>query len=242
MLLSRLLTAALVPLLLLGCPGGTKDKKDKVEEEVEVILPPPSAKLIVGGLDPSFGDPNREFRAEVFGSGFEKGANVVFSGNPARNTQVTDDAAIAVTVPGLPPGVYDVTVINPDGEKATMRKGLMIRDVAVDTCQTITVYFDFDSSGLSAPVREQLDVLAACVRASGQSVVVEGHCDERGTTEYNLSLGQRRADAVVRYLGGLGVNPAGLRPVSWGEERPAVDGHDTDAWAANRRAQLVVQE
>ncbi len=231
----------LLPLLLLGCPGG-KDKKDKTEDDTDKrVLNDVSVKLVVGGVDPSFGDPDVELRAEVFGSGFEKGASVIFGNTAGREVRVGDDTSLTVLVPALRPAAYDVTVINPDGVKATLRKGLTIRESEAATCRGVTIYFDFDSSGLAPAVRDQLESVAACVRASGQSVVVEGHCDERGTTEYNLSLGQRRADAVSRYLAGLGVNPGRLRPVSWGEEKPVSEGHDADAWAANRRAVLVVE-
>ncbi len=239
--LRRPLLLAVLPVILLGCPGG-KDKKDKTEDDTDKRdLNAPTVKLVVGGVDPSFGDPNVEIRAEVFGSGFEKGANVIFGSTAGREVKVNDDASINVTTPALPPGAYDVTVVNTDGVKATLRKGLTIREAEASTCQGATIYFEFDSSSLAAAVRDQLESLASCVRASGQRVTVEGHCDERGTTEYNLSLGQRRADAVTRYLAGLGVNPGRLRPVSWGEEKPVVEGHDPDAWAANRRAVLVVE-
>lgn len=239
--LPRLALLALVPLLLVGCPGG-KDKKDKVEEDTDRRdLNAPTVKLVVGGVDPSFADPDKELRAEVFGSGFEKGASVIIGSTAGRDVKLNDDSSLHVTVPALSPGAYDVTVINTNGVKATLRKGLTIREAQAGSCSGVTIYFDFDSSSLSAAVREQLEALAGCVRGSGQSIVVEGHCDERGTTEYNLSLGQRRADAVSRYLAGLGVNPGRVRPVSWGEEKPAVDGHDPDAWAANRRAVLVVE-
>jgi hypothetical protein len=73
-------------------------------------------------------------------------------------------------------------------------------------------------------------------------VTVQGHCDERGSTEYNLALGERRAAAVKRYLVDLGVSSSKLRTVSYGEDRPAVPGHDESAWRYNRRADFVAEE
>lgn len=102
------------------------------------------------------------------------------------------------------------------------------------------VYFDFDSSSIrddALPViRAHADYLAT---NSQVSFTLEGHADERGTREYNLALGERRADAVRRMLIANGVSPAQVRVVSYGEERPAVLGHDESAWGMNRRAELV---
>ena len=72
------------------------------------------------------------------------------------------------------------------------------------------------------------------------TVTIEGHADERGTTEYNLALGERRATAVKSYLVALGVDPARVLTISYGEERPADPGHDEEAYAQNRRAVTVV--
>jgi len=73
------------------------------------------------------------------------------------------------------------------------------------------------------------------------NVVIEGHCDERGSEEYNLALGERRADAVRRYMTDLGVPGGRMSTVSFGESRPAVQGHDESAWRYNRRADFVGQ-
>jgi peptidoglycan-associated lipoprotein len=83
-----------------------------------------------------------------------------------------------------------------------------------------------------------LDVHARDLQGNGARVVLEGHADERGTREYNMALGERRAQAVQRYLVLQGVSPAQLEPVSYGEERPNVVGHDDSAWSQNRRVEL----
>ncbi len=103
-----------------------------------------------------------------------------------------------------------------------------------------TVYFDYDRSDIREDARAALRQNADKLNAGGLgTVTVEGHCDERGSTEYNLALGERRANAVKRYLVDLGVPSNNLRTVSFGEERAAVQGHDESAWRYNRRADFV---
>jgi peptidoglycan-associated lipoprotein len=105
-----------------------------------------------------------------------------------------------------------------------------------------TVYFDFDKSDLTEQTRQVLHLNADwLMNNSDYGVVIEGHCDERGTIEYNLALGQRRAQAVRDYLTNLGVAAERMRLVSFGEERPAEPGHSEDAWAMNRRAAFVIE-
>jgi peptidoglycan-associated lipoprotein len=103
-----------------------------------------------------------------------------------------------------------------------------------------TVYFDFDKSEIRPDARDILKGNSEVIgKADGATITVEGHCDERGSTEYNLALGERRANAVKRYLVDLGVPSSRLRTVSFGEDRPAVQGHDESAWRYNRRADFV---
>lgn len=105
-----------------------------------------------------------------------------------------------------------------------------------------TVYFEFDKSDLTDETRGLLRANADWLKANGKySVVIQGHCDERGTIEYNLALGQRRAQTVRDYLASLGVATSRARTVSYGEERPADYGHTEAAWAKNRRAEFVIE-
>ena len=104
-----------------------------------------------------------------------------------------------------------------------------------------TVNFDFDSAELTVSARSTLNRQAAFLSLNpGLMIVVEGHADERGTREYNLALGDRRATAVRDYLVAKGINSARVRTVSYGKERPAVAGSDEAAWAKNRRAATVL--
>lgn len=98
------------------------------------------------------------------------------------------------------------------------------------------VFFAFDSSELDNEARDTVQKLAAWMQANpAVTVTVEGYCDERGTREYNLALGERRANAARDYLVALGVNPSRLSTISYGKERPAVMGSNEYAWAQNRR-------
>ncbi len=103
------------------------------------------------------------------------------------------------------------------------------------------VFFGYDSSDLDSDALELLqDQVAWLKQNSGVSVTIEGHCDERGTREYNLALGEKRAQAVKNYLIGLGINPDRVSTISYGKERPAVVGSNDGAWAQNRRSVTTV--
>ena len=105
-----------------------------------------------------------------------------------------------------------------------------------------TVYFDFDRFDIRADARPVLKSNAGVMSDGSGVVTIEGHCDERGSAEYNLALGERRANAVKRSLVDLGVPSSRLRTVSFGEERPAVQGHDESAWRYNRRADFAASQ
>jgi len=105
------------------------------------------------------------------------------------------------------------------------------------------IYFNFDSSALSDAARQSLVKNFAVLKQNPQSRIrVEGHCDERGSGEYNLALGERRAQAAVRYLTTMGVQAARLSTISYGKEKPADSGHDEAAWAKNRRDEFFVSK
>lgn len=103
------------------------------------------------------------------------------------------------------------------------------------------VYFGLDRSDISSEYAAGLEAAAQTVRESGATVVIEGHCDERGSEEYNVALGERRATAVRRYLYNLGVPMGQMSTVSYGEAQPAVSGSGETAWQLNRRAEFQVR-
>jgi peptidoglycan-associated lipoprotein len=102
------------------------------------------------------------------------------------------------------------------------------------------VYFDFDSAAVRSDQRPTLQANVGAVNqnASWKTVVLEGHCDERGSEEYNLALGERRANSVKQYMVDSGVSGARIDTVSFGEAKPAVQGHDESAWKWNRRVEF----
>ena len=106
----------------------------------------------------------------------------------------------------------------------------------------VSVYFDFDNDRLKPESMDALQKVAVVLRKHhGVVLKIEGNCDERGTEEYNLMLGQRRAEAARKYLAALGVNDTQLDTISYGSLRPANPGHSEDAWSQNRRDELRAQ-
>ena len=104
------------------------------------------------------------------------------------------------------------------------------------------VRFDFDKSEVKEDGRKTSQVVADYLKKNPRSkLLIEGHCDERGTSEYNIALGERRATAVMTYLVSLGIKKANLSTVSFGKEKPLDPGHNEDAWAKNRRAHFVLK-
>jgi peptidoglycan-associated lipoprotein len=106
---------------------------------------------------------------------------------------------------------------------------------------TNVVYFEYDSDRLTAEAEERLRTKASVLRANpAVEIRVEGHADERGSTEYNLSLGQRRAESVRVFLTGYGITGNRVATISYGKERPVVEGSTEAAWARNRRAEFAI--
>ncbi len=117
---------------------------------------------------------------------------------------------------------------------------------STDTGQAVSlerVYFDYDRSDIRSDAAPTLRSNAEAIKKNSGwgTVTIEGHCDERGSEEYNLALGDRRASRVRSYLVDLGVPSSRLRTVSFGEAKPAVPGHSESAWRYNRRAEFVAK-
>ena len=104
-----------------------------------------------------------------------------------------------------------------------------------------TIYFDFDRYDIRPGDAKTLETDAAWLKTHDVLILIEGQCDERGTVEYNLALGDRRARAAMNHLVALGIAADRITTVSYGKERPVCDAHDESCWALNRRAHIVVK-
>jgi peptidoglycan-associated lipoprotein len=161
-----------------------------------------------------------------------------------RSVPVPVVLAIMVTAcahsqpPPAPPAPQPEAVAQPPAQAAPAP----VAPPAPRTVEVVaaSIYFDFDSSELSPDTRSTLQTFYDQARQRPDlNARIEGNCDERGTEEYNLALGQRRADSAKGYLVSLGLDASRIKTISYGKERPRAPGHDEAAWRENRRADLV---
>jgi peptidoglycan-associated lipoprotein len=235
---STLLPALLGALMLAGCPK-KPDPKPADDDDAVTMARPIADTLRVVELSPRSGPANASFPGTLSGRGFAPGAAVTVGVSPGEGVRVLGDDTLAFTVPPLPVGRYDVTVTLPSGSEATLRGALSIQAESGD-CDRTTVRFGLDQDTLDVAATRALYAVLTCLDGSASPIRVEGHCDERGTTDYNLALGERRAVTVKQWLTGNGIAPSRITTVSYGEERPADPGRGEAAWAANRRAEVLL--
>lgn len=134
-----------------------------------------------------------------------------------------------------------VPVTEPNPKSTPSLRSLNESSIAQLQSALERIYFDFDSASLSESARTTLTKNAAVLKkVSSAKIRIEGNCDERGSAEYNLALGERRARAAQQYLTALGIKPDHLSTISFGKEKPAVQGSDEAAMAKNRRDEFVV--
>jgi len=240
---SRFAIAMMVPAILSG--GGCKKKPPAPPPP-----PPPQeveARLQVTSISPSAVNPNQSVGATINGGGFEDGATVAFIKNggvtpfPGTEVRVSTSNSLSVTIPALELGTYDVKVINPGNESTTLRSGLTVKVLDVP-CKNVTVNFDFDRSNIRSDARSTLDSNMSCFQSLSGQISIEGHADERGTVDYNLALGLRRANSVKDHLTRGGVSGSRVSTTTRGEEQPIDRGHNEAAWAKNRRAEIRATE
>lgn len=147
-----------------------------------------------------------------------------------KTTAVTGDGSNQQTA------VTDGTQTTTDGQYAPGSQAQLVAEIGD------RVYFGYDQYDLTPEARSTVERQAQWMKTyPNVSVMVEGHCDERGTREYNLALGEKRANAVRNYLISNGVQAGRVQSISYGKERPAIMGADETSWAQNRRGVLVVQ-
>ena len=148
----------------------------------------------------------------------------IFGGCADKSAMVRDDAAT------------EDEAARRAREQAEREAAMRARDAALLTPQNI--YFDYDQSNIRPDARDTLKHNATIFSHKSGKIVIEGYCDERGTAEYNMALGQRRAQEAKRYLMNLGVSASRMQAISYGEENPLDPRSTEEAWAKNRRAEF----
>jgi peptidoglycan-associated lipoprotein len=171
---------------------------------------------------------------------------LMFTGCAEKKSVVTSDATqkqeIAPAPAAKPSEQQDVTSKDKsEWREAASEKSVDLEKMAKTESPVSDINFDFDSFSIRPDARDILKTNANYFTKNRvSSIVVEGHCDERGTAEYNMALGERRAQETKKYLVNLGIKEAIIRTVSFGEENPLDPASNEEAWAKNRRAHFVV--
>lgn len=183
-------------------------------------------------------------KKQIFGMLLVLSCLALAAGGCAKKQVVQEDEGLAQGDAAATQGPASTTTTAPAPTPVPQESVITdqsLTDSAKDMKPFETVYFDLDSYVLRQDARDALDKNARWMlkNATGD-VRLEGHCDERGSDEYNLALGEKRAMAARNYLVTLGVPAARLETVSYGKEKPADQGHDEAAWAKNRRVDFVI--
>lgn len=232
-------------------------KKTQVASRPPVDRPAP-----VETTRPSAPAPTIELTATP--TSITRGASTMLRWSSSNSDSVVIDSGVgnvaaegSVSISPLESTTYTATASGAGGEakasaRVTVVRGTDRGEISQTDVQALRqaiaegkirpIFFSYDSAELSAEARQILEENSRWFRQyQGADIVVEGHCDERGTEEYNLALGDRRAQAAAAYLIQLGVGSNRLESISYGEERPLDPGHTETAWAKNRRAEFVVE-
>jgi len=215
-------------------PKGTAVEVTSPEQKIQVIsIEPDTLKAGYSNV-----------AAEVQGVGFEPGASVFFDGKKVLNPDFKDENTILIMMPSLAAGSHHVRVENKDGTAHTLRGAFLVEAAAsslAQECRNTTLYFNLDKAKINDDSLAKLERRNRCFKNTNFRYRIEGHCDERGSTSYNLALGLRRAETVQRHLqASFGIAPSRVEAISYGEERPLDASNNEDAWAKNRRAIIVV--
>jgi len=175
------------------------------------------------------GTPSAGAAAKGAGSGSSAGTGGSDVTSSTVPTEKVGGGPVAAAAPLTPAEVAKAEAVA--GEQVTKEKKSEFPDIR----------FDFDQYAIRDDAKPVLEKVADYLRKNrGARLTIEGHCDERGTSEYNMALGERRAEATKKYLASLGADGSSLSTVSLGEEKPLDLGHDESAWAKNRRAHFVL--
>ena len=156
--------------------------------------------------------------------------------NSASSASVTAPASVVVATPAKPAPIVVAPATKPPSREAAT-------DLLNDPKSLLSkhsVYYEFDQATIQPEFRPIVEAHAQYLRQhAGAAVRIEGNCDEEGSREYNLALGQRRAESVLKAMTLMGVPAMQIETVSWGEEKPKAAGHDESSWSQNRRSDIV---
>ena len=235
--------------LLMATLGGCRKKVTGNEKEIEKkgIEPTPvTSKVRLLEVVPYTVEVGVSTDVTITGSGFKSGASLYLNDGttPLGNISFHSSSVLEASVPALNPGIYDLRIENPDGATHVLYGALTAQanttaQTLSEKCKNITFYFETGRSNLSEKGLAVLNDYVSCF-SNNYHYRIEGHCDDRGTTEYNISLGHRRANVIQRYLLTKGVLSEKITTVSYGEERPVSNGHSEEHWAKNRRAVILI--
>jgi peptidoglycan-associated lipoprotein len=175
---------------------------------------------------------------------------VVINGCASKKSTVKDGAAQdqQVTAAAAPAASNQSATTTNNSVDSKVTAGEKEQSAKVEAASTLQssvadIYFDFDKSNIRPDAREILKGNASALLKNGNAtVVIEGNCDERGTAEYNMALGERRAREAKKYLVNLGLKDSKIKTISYGKERPVDPGHNEEAWTKNRNDHFVVTE
>ncbi len=219
-----------------------------------IPTPLPVIKPALNAIDPNHGYNNAALKAVLSGANFHPNATVKFNQGgialPITSVEVVNSTRILATVDlaGQPAGGYDVTVTNPDGFQAKLVNGLSVTQylpTSTEMNQLLKpVYFDFNKSNIRDDQINVLDQDIAVLNANPHLniVVLGGHADERGASQYNLVLSTQRAEAVKQYLVAHEIDESRITIYAYGEAHPAKPDHNENAWKFNRRVDIQVWE
>lgn len=234
-------------LVVLALASAGACKKKAPEQAQPEIASRIDSDLAVVMVTPSSIPGNSPTAVQLVGNGFARGAEVKIGDQWVSPVEWQSESTLGLTTPALADGAYDVTVQNPDAQWATLWSGLIVGSgggvsARRSGCNRLVLYFQTDSDDLEPEASRMLKDQLQCYLDWTGRIRLEGHADERGTTDYNVALGERRAASVRHWLsrGGLPLHKMGM--VSYGEEQPADPSHDEAAWSKNRRVVVEPEE
>lgn len=237
---------------LIGCKKKNEVKTNNSQLEQEEIIPATvESNLRLVEVLPNVVEVGVRSDATVMGTGFSEDSQLYIDDqvSPLENVVFQDSGFLEISIPALSKGTHNLRIENPNGESHTLyaaieaEEGSALADYQElsEKCAEMLVYFSSANFKLDETAQSLLDENISCF-TNQFMYAIEGHCDERGTTEYNISLGQKRAEIIQQYLLSKGIVLDRIQTISYGEERPVAAGTGEDSWSKNRRAVIKIND